>query len=132
MENETIESFARYRISKAKETTLSFWLIHNNQNNKVFLTSRKEYLHFFFNLAYKFYKIIQMSAPLPSLTIRSKVSCNLIWASSGILKSLVCNPSLTSSCKLFPKIKECSRKILEKAVLLRETIGITTNKNSKN
>ena len=53
------------------------------------------YITFYVN--YQLYNIIQIKPPLPSLIIRSKVSCNLHCASSGILYSLFCNPSFTSS-----------------------------------
>ncbi len=50
---------------------------------------------------------MQISPPLPSLMILDRVSCSFCLASSGILSSLVCNPSLTNSLRDFPNILLC-------------------------
>ena len=56
---------------------------------------------------YYCYRIIQIRPLQPSLMIRSMVSCSLMRASPGIRLSLLCSPSLTSSCKLLPKMFDC-------------------------
>ena len=53
------------------------------------------------------YRIIQIRPLQPSLMIRSMVSCSLMRASPGIRLSLLCSPSLTSSCRLLPKMFDC-------------------------
>ena len=53
------------------------------------------------------YKIMQIKPPLPSLMILDRVSCNFCLASSGILSSFVCNPSLTNSLSDLPKMLLC-------------------------
>ena len=50
------------------------------------------------------YNIIQINPPLPSLIIFCSVSCSLYCASPLILYSLLCSPSLTSSCSDLPNI----------------------------
>ena len=54
-----------------------------------------------------YYKIIQMSPPLPSLIMRVRVSWSFFRASSGIRFSFACKSSLTSSWKLRPKMLDC-------------------------
>ena len=51
--------------------------------------------------------MIQISPPEPSLMIFESVSCSFWRASSGILSSLVCRPSFTSSFKDLPNILLC-------------------------
>ena len=50
------------------------------------------------------YRMMQISPELPSLMMRSKVSRSFPRAASGIWLSLLDSPSLTSSCRDFPKI----------------------------
>ena len=56
---------------------------------------------------FPFYRIMQISPPLPSLMMRVRVSWSFFRASSGMRFSFVCRSSLTSSWKLRPKMLDC-------------------------
>ena len=60
-----------------------------------------------FKITLFLYNIIQISPPEPSFMIFERVSCSFCLASSGILSSLVCNPSFTSSFSDLPKMLLC-------------------------